>query len=462
MQRHLVAEKHFDKIDIFEQRSSTGGVWNYSPGSFKTNPRTVAPQLKPSGSAEQPVWRADDEYTIISPLYDRLEANSMKEMMQFPDKPFPADEKLYPPHASIRKYVQEYADDVKHMVKLETQVLDVRKSAGKWNVVTRNLRTGTMATDNYDAVVVANGHYNDPYIPTIVGIESWNEAYPGVISHSKFYDAPESFANKKVVIVGNSASGIDISVQIGEFCKGKPLLSARSPDDMFSDTADNIDCPEIMEFLSPKSHDRAVRFADGRVEAEIDAILFCTGYLYSFPFFSSLNPPVVTDGQRVMNLYQQLFYTYDPTLVFPVIQYKVIPFTAGGNQAAVFARVWSGRLSLPLQAEMKAWEENEVAERGNLKSYHVLGFPLDVNYLNFLHDWAAAATKRPGLENNGNGRQAVYWGDKEKWLRVRGFPHVKKAFMERARQGVKVTSMAELGFGSYEEWKMGLGGRSRL
>lgn len=470
--RYLVDEKYFEKIDVFEQRSSVGGVWNYTPGVGKVNGRTVVPQVNPSGLPEEPVWHRQQgkdeqvgkgEYSIVSPVYSRLEANSLKEVMQFSDKPFPSDERLYPLHSSIRKYLDEYAEDLKHLIKLEMQVIDVRKieTAGKWSLTARSLRSGSKTTDIYDAVVVANGHYSDPYIPNIAGIKSWNEAYPGVIMHSKFYDTPESFANKKVAVIGNSASGADICIQVSEFCTGKPLLSSRT-DSPFAGAVDAINFPEIVEFLSPKLHNRAIRFADGRVEENVDTVLFCTGYLYSYPFLSSLDPPA-TNGQRVMNLYEQLFYMYDPTLVFPVLQYKVIPFSVGANQAAVFARVWSGRLNLPSLAEMKAWEDSAVAERGISKSFHVFGYPLDVNYLNFLHDWAAKAERRPGLANNGNGRQSIRWGEREKWVRVRGFPEMKRAFGERVKQGVKVTTIKELGY-DYDEWKLvhGRHGRPNL
>jgi len=51
----------------------------------------------------------------------------------------------------------------------------------------KNLKTEEVSVSLFDAVIVANGHYNDPYVPKILGIREWNAAYPGSISHSKFY-----------------------------------------------------------------------------------------------------------------------------------------------------------------------------------------------------------------------------------------------------------------------------------
>lgn len=392
----------------------------------------------------------------MSPVYERLETNIPKELMRYSDKPFPSDAQLFPKHPTVREYLEEYAEDVKHLVQFETQVLDLRSQGSgvdTWALTTRSLRTGFKKTEPYDAVVVSNGHYTVPYLPDIAGIESWNKAYPGVISHSKFYDSPEPFRGKKVVVVGNSASGIDIGSQINQVSKGKLLLSSKTAETLFSGTTetDKFDCPEIVEFLPPSSHERGIRFADGRIEEEVDAIVFCTGYFYSYPFLSSLDPPVVTDGERTLNVYQHLFYTNNPTLVFPVLPQRIIPFPLSENQAAVFARVWSGRLSLPSRAGMKAWEDATVAERGDGKAFHLLPFPLDADYLNYLYDWAAKAKRRPTLANDGNGKQGVRWGEKERWLRAL-FPQIRKAFVGRGEQRSSIRNLEELGF-DFEQWK---------
>lgn len=373
--------------------------------------------------------------------------------MQFSDKPFPADAQLFPTFRTVTEYLHEYADDVRELIHFETQVLDVTSGqSGSWALTRKELQNGHIETDTYDAVVVASGHYTVPYVPAIEGIETWNLAYPGVISHSKFYDSPEAFKGKKVIVVGNSASGIDIGAQIASVSKGPLLASSRSESYLSpGPAADRIEYPEIVEFLSPATQDRAVRFKDGRIEDGIDAILFCTGYLYSFPFLSSLQPPVVRDGSRTLNVYQQLFYIENPTLVFPVLPQKVIPFPLSENQAAVFARVFSGRLSLPSKAEMKAWEESVVAEKGDGKTFHVLAFPKDAEYLNFLYDWAANARKRPELGNEGKGKLGVRWGEKERWMRER-FPEIKKTFQGKGEERHSIRTLEQIGF-DFDAWK---------
>lgn len=457
--RYLLAEKYFNKVDAFEQRSSVGGTWNYCPAALKQGSSIPVPQLNPNEPVEEPKWQSTGdngiEATFVSPVYRTLDTNLPKELMRYSDKPFPADVQVLPHHSVVKKYLEEYADDVTDHIKFETQVLDVRPNgsgSSNWEIMTKDLRTGMKKTDVYDAVVVASGHFDVPYIPKVTGIGYWNETYPGVISHSKVFDSPEVFHGKKVVVVGSSASAIDIGSQINEVCKGKILISQRT-ESYLSPSSDTgkIYLPQIVEFLPPTQHERSVRFADGRVETEIDSIVFCTGYFYSFPFLSSLDPPLITDGRRVRNVYEHLFYINNPTLVFPVLTQRVIPFPMSENQAAFFARVWSGRASLPTRSQMKAWEDSKVAEKGDSTAFHLLPFPQDANHLNMLYEWAAKAATRDGLANDGKGKLGTYWGEKERWFRSL-FPEIRRRFVGKGEERHNIRSLVELGY-DFDQWK---------
>ncbi|KAL4804881.1 hypothetical protein BDV18DRAFT_22400 [Aspergillus unguis] len=458
--KYLLAEKCFDTIDVFERRSFAGGVWNHSPGSLKQAVPNSVPQLNPEEPLEEPTWlpkevaRSSQEPTFISPIYDTLDTNLPKELMAFGEKQFPPDVQDFPRHSTVKDYVREYGEDVRKHIQFETQVLDIRKDSGTeaWTVTTRSLRSGATTAASYDAIVAASGHFDVPYLPDISGIVNWNHAYPGIIIHSKFYDGPAPFSDKKVIVVGSSASGLDIGNQINEVSKGKVLASQRtelylSP----PETTDKAYYPEILEFLSPATHERAVKFADGRIEENIDAIVFCTGFFYSFPFLSSLNPPVITHGRRVQNTYQHLFYINDPTLVFPVLPQRIIPFPLSENQAAVFSRVWSGRLSLASKAEMMSWESSAVSQKGDGPGFHLMPFPLDADYLNMLHDWASTARPRPGLIDNGNGKQCNRWGDEERWMRGM-VPEMRKEFFSRGEGRRSIKTLKELGY-DFKRWR---------
>lgn len=249
---------------------------------------------------------------------------------------------------------------------------------------------------------------------------------------------------QKTIIVGNGASGMDIAMQIVTTCKSPLLHSSRSESFLLSDASSTKqECPEIAEFIL---EDRAVRFVDGTVEKNIDAVLFATGYFYSFPFLNTIDPPLIRDGTHVTNLYQHMFYRPQPTLAFPVLQQRVIPFPMAEAQAAVIARIWSGRLSLPTQAEMEAWEEELSKVMGDGRSFHLLKFPKDANYINAMHKWAMSAT-----DSECKGKKPPFWGEKQYWMREQ-FPAIKKAFQDKGEDRHSVRSIEELGF-DFERYK---------
>ena len=211
--------------------------------------------------------------------------------------------------------------------------------------------------------------------------------------------------------------------------------------------ARKLELPQISTFI-PKN--RSVRFENGRVESEIDAIVFCTGYFYSLPFLKSLEPQLIRDGTHIQHTYLHLFYSPRPTLSFLALPQRVIPFPVAEAQSAVLARVYSGRLSLPPYEEMREWEAKTIKEMGSGRSFHLLPFPKDANYINNLSNWALAAPLREGLDNKGKGKAPPTWGPCEVWARE-NFPKIRRAFIAKGEERSKVRCIKELGF-NYEEY----------
>ncbi|KAJ5735808.1 uncharacterized protein N7483_000933 [Penicillium malachiteum] len=444
--RYLLAERYFEKIDVYEQQSSVGGVWNYTPRSLKVGMSTTVPHLNPHEPVQEPIWTNQPEGTselnFVSPLYAEPETNIPKDLMRYSDQPFPEEAQLFPKHHTTSSNLIQQVKDVK-LKNPELSTCDL---------TTRNLHTGTETTSMYDAVVVASGHFAVPYIPEISGIEAWDRPYPKAISHSKFYDSAEEFRSKKVIVVGSSASGLDIGAQINQSSKGKVIVSQKSESYLAALVpSDKIIHSEIVSFLTPSEYDRAVQFADGHIEKEVDAIVFCTGYFYSFPFLESIKPSFITHGWRTMNVYQQLIFIDHPTLAFPMLSQRVIPFPMAENQASVFSRVWSGRIHLPEHRVMREAEAREISQKGEGKAFHVLPFPMDADYLNHLYNWAATAEARPGLINDGKGKLGTCWGDREHWMQAL-FPDIRWAFVQKEDQRSEIKTLTALGF-DFGSWK---------
>ena len=395
------------------------------------------------------------DYPIfLSPIYEHLETNIPKPLMSFSDLSFPYSSQLFPRHETVEKYLKKYATDVLHMIRFGTQVTSVQMKCNElealsrnnlWSVECSDLKTGRKIREEYDAVIVASGHYNVPFIPDIRGVQTWNATFPGSISHSKYYRTPESFSGKKVVVVGNSASGLDISSQIVQTCKKPLLLSQKSESYLAAGFSSNSDIKHVPQITKFDSTNRKIIFTDGREEQQIDHIVFCTGYLYSMPFLSTLDPNPINDGSRVEHTYEHLFYAPNPTLAFLTLPQKIIPFPLAEVQSAVIARVWSGRLSLPIYEDMVAWEKSIIAERGPKREFHTLKFPKDAEYINMLYDWAVSANPKATLGNDGKGKLPKRWGKWEYWARER-FPAIRRAFVERGEDRVKVKTLEDLHF----------------
>lgn len=377
-------------------------------------------------------------------MYERLETNIPHSIMRFSDLPSLEDHQLFPSREAVKQYLEDYGEDVKHLVSFQTQVMDIRQTRpGAHQVRLKNLQTNTVYEKIYDAVVVANGHYSVPSVPNIRGIKEWNRANPGVISHTKSYRTSRPFTGKKVIIVGNGPSGTDIASQIEQVSKSPLLMSQRSESIMTTAASYREIVPEITEFLPFFHGTRAVRFADGRVEEDVDAILCATGYYYSFPFLSSLESKLISTGERVHNTYKHLFYIDDPTIAFIGLPMKIVPFRLDEAQAAVVARLWASRLELPSTQEMRRWEESVIAERGAGKAFHDLSSSREFEYHNELVDWATRVKK-------GEGKMPMRWSAKERWTRERN-PAIKKAFADRGDARHGINTLQELGF-DYDAW----------
>ncbi|CAI4210343.1 unnamed protein product [Parascedosporium putredinis] len=391
--KYLLAQRAFASIVLFEQQpeSAPAGVWHYTSAA---PPAPQGPQTDP----------------FTHPI--------------LPSRP-----------EIIRDYVARYGQDVKHLVRYSREVVDLRPTLvddggrAAWDLTARSTLTGDRERHTFDAVVVANGHYSVPFIPHIPGLADFAAAHPGAALHSKQFRAPRAFEGQRVVVVGNGPSGLDIGYQIHRDAR-ELFLSVRSPtppEKLAHVGAEEI--AEIAEFL-PAS--RGVRLVDGRVIDAVDTVVFCTGFIFSYPFLRESIPGLITGGKGVHGLYRHLFCIEHPTLVFPGLLMRAVPFPVAEAQAAAFAAVWANALSLPPVEEQ--WKESKGLDDDLGDAIHVLPKMADAIYINELHDWVGTAKTK--------GKEPPRWGPFEFWQR-KIFAEAKLAF---ERDGCKAKSLEELGF----------------
>ncbi|KAM5342564.1 hypothetical protein ACJ41O_013530 [Fusarium nematophilum] len=430
--KYLTAQEAFDEIIVFEQQDEVGGIWNYSGLAPGTCP---VPQEDPFCPPDEPIrWCSSAAPIFTSPMYEKLHANIPKAIMKFSCQEFPDDARLFPERSMIQEYLLNYAEDVRPLIRFCQRInrVTLKSQAGgrdRWEVEAQSTPTGNITNIIFDAVVVANGHYSTPFIPDMKNLKEFNEAYPGVITHSKQYRTPHPFNDKKVVVIGNGPSGLDIALQINQECRKPAILSVRhatSPDRLAHSGCE--EAAEIDEFLV---EEKGVRFKDGRVETDVDAIVFCTGFLYGFPFLPDLNHKLTTTGRGVHGLYKHVFCIQHPTLVFPGLNMKAAPWPLCESQAALFSAVWSNNLELPTREAMEAWSQ-ALEQEGD--ALHVFGPNGDGHYINELHDWVVTAKRL--------GKEPPRWDDELMWQRS-VFLEAKASF---ERQGCTAQTLREIGF----------------
>ena len=456
--RYLLAENFLETLDIYEQQAEVGGLWIPTPTNLAETPS--APQIDPLQPLQPPMW-INGNPLFMTPLYDSLETNIPSNLMEFSDHAFPKECQLFPTRQEVLEYIQGYAADVKHLIQFQTQVFDLRLCVGgcdAWKLCARNLLSQDEVCTVYDAVAICSGHYTVPFIPNYPGITEWN----GRLMHSKFYRSAEAFRDKKVLVVGNAASGSDISRQIAVRSRCPLLLSQRraslfsAPSDSTSDPNIKV-LPGIAEFINPSEADRSIRFSDGTIESAVDVVLFATGYLYNFPFLKSPELDMIDDGMRVKHMYQHMFHIEHPSLALLALPLKVLPFPLVEAQASVAARVWSRRLALPSAEKMRQWEATTLIENGRGRDFHVyfkhqflcrsgtdpeqtLTFPKDFEYQQLLSDWSRRV----------DGKQPPRFDAKAAWARER-FPAIKRAFGNKGEARHSIRTLEELGY-NYETW----------
>jgi cation diffusion facilitator CzcD-associated flavoprotein CzcO len=181
----FLRDEGFEVITIFEQSQDVGGQWDAS-SSF-------------SG-----VWQT-------------MTSNTACTDTSFSDLPYDEDIRMFVHHREVHAYLHRYArtfDLLRHLRTGRHVQRISRTGDGTWLV--RHASASNPETDSqeetFSHVVVASGRFNKPYIPDIEGLSSFTGEC-GVI-HSLHYRNNDRFRGKRILVVGNSFSGMEIASHI--------------------------------------------------------------------------------------------------------------------------------------------------------------------------------------------------------------------------------------------------------
>ncbi|KAF2171451.1 hypothetical protein M409DRAFT_63721 [Zasmidium cellare ATCC 36951] len=378
-------------VTIFERTSRAGGVWVYDERSSND---AAYPSVTPSVGDSPEFERLYSSYVALKNNVSTIE-------MELSCQQWKPGTEEFVPHHVLGDYIQDTATNngVQNSIRYNTRVNSVRKEGDKWQVNVGTLeREGTNARhveqiEYYDAVVVASGHYHAPNIPDIPGLAAWKRAFPDRVSHSKRYRNPDGFAGQNVLLLGAGVSSIDIAKDIGVSARAVYQSSRGGPYDLPSHLlpdngvriggVEGFSRPDSNVLASDGSIPGTITLKSGEKLCNIHRVVVCTGYHVSLPFLRQLHAddtPVedadestlVTNGQAVHNLHQDIWYIPDPTLSFIGVPFHVATFSLFEFQAMALAQVYAGKAPLPTTDVMRDEYLARLQRKGAGRALHSL------------------------------------------------------------------------------------------
>ncbi|TVY19863.1 Flavin-containing monooxygenase ustF2 [Lachnellula arida] len=420
------------EVIVFERTSKSGGVWVFDA---RVAPEPAYPSLVPSiaetayyedsvaergvsGSASDGGRENSEEVKILhappGPCYELLSNNVPTGLMKTTLNSWPPGTEQIVRHNVLAEYIQDTAakTGVEGITQYNTKVERVEKRGEYWDVRTLTLDADTLEKKTrdweFDAVIVATGHYHAPKVPDIPGLKDWKKAWPSRIQHSKRYRSTRGFEGKSVLLIGGSTSSFDIANEIDGIAK---TIYQSTRDGEFDHPISMLP-PSVKRIAEIKSFDvdrhsgpildneaipNTITLVNGQVLSGIDRVIICTGYHCAFPFLSPYHrdsipaseadeTALVTDGTQMHNLHKDIFYIPDPTLAFIGVPYHIATFSLFDFQAIAVAAVFSGKANTPSEEEMRAEYIEKLGQKGSGRAFHSLK-GRDAEYVDELLAW---------------------------------------------------------------------------
>ncbi|KXJ76796.1 hypothetical protein RP20_CCG008902 [Aedes albopictus] len=322
------------EVTVFEQTDRIGSTWVYTDS----------------------IGRDQNGVPIHTSMYEGLRTNLPRQIMGFPDWPIESNVS-YVKQEEVLRWLQDYVEEFKlrKLIRFEHQVIRVSPTyndGSKWEVIVKDLRNERYDTFVFDYVMVCNGHYSYPMIPEIVGRGS----FQGLQIHSHDYRKADQFQGQGVLLVGAGYSASDIAIATVKVAKSV-TISHHNPDKVDFDIEGTISVKPGISKLTPTG----AIFVDG-TEKNFSAIIYCTGYKYTFPFLS-VDCGIRLEDNHVQPLYKHVININHPTMALIGVPFYCIPTQMMDLQARFCMKYFTGELKLPPRDEMLRDMEADIEYR---------------------------------------------------------------------------------------------------
>jgi trimethylamine monooxygenase len=328
-------------VVCFEKQNDLGGQWNYS-------------------------WRTGyDEYNepVHSSMYQNLWTNLPKECSEFVDytfdKHFGQSITSFPPRTLFNDYIRGYAEqnNIRQYIQFNTVVkwISFSEEKNEFSILIKDLIKDETRCEQFDYVIIATGHFSTPSIPYFDGIETFS----GRLLHSHDFRSTEDFVNRNVLLIGNGTSAEDITLQLYKYGTKSITMSYRTKPKNWKWPNQICEVPLLIKVDKNK-----VYFKDGSFK-EVDAIIYCTGYLHHFPFLDDNLRLKTTNSLYPSNLYKTIFWLNQPRLIYLGMQRLTFSFNIANIQSCYARDVILGKIILPLTKEqmeldIQLWKQKEI------------------------------------------------------------------------------------------------------
>ena len=329
------------EVVCYEKQSDWGGLWNYS---WRTG-------IDDHGEPEH------------GSMYRFLWSNGPKECLEFADYTFEEHFKRpipsFPPREVLYDYITGRAkkSNVRDMIRFNTAVrmIDYCKDSGKFTVTARAQFENSLRSEEFDYVAVCSGHFSVPNMPHFEGMET----FEGRMLHAHDFRDAGQFAGQNLLIIGGSYSAEDIGLQCHKYGAKSVTISYRT-------AAMGFKWPETMREvpLLIKLDGKTAHFQNGE-SVDVDAIIFCTGYLHSFPFMADDLLLQTRNRLYPPDLYKGVLWASNPKLAYIGMQDQYYTFNMFDAQAWYVRDAFMGKITPPSEADMKKdmalWSKREEA-----------------------------------------------------------------------------------------------------
>jgi cation diffusion facilitator CzcD-associated flavoprotein CzcO len=149
--------------------------------------------------------------------YPGLTTQSARDTYALSDFPMPKSYPEWPSGEQVQSYLADYASTftLDRLLRLNCDVTAAEPDDSGWTLSLRSTLDGSSSREHVDHLIVANGVFSEPLIPTFDGVQDFTSAGGQLYAAGDFHDV-EQVRDRHVVVVGYGKSSCDVAVRVSD------------------------------------------------------------------------------------------------------------------------------------------------------------------------------------------------------------------------------------------------------